>query len=619
MLLWIPERENPTAYQEDGLVLRHRPLPYWLDYLRTFAGVHSPVLLIQSQCDTPAKRIRSLPVSIDGFRALEYLQVSAKTGLGLDLVKASLKEAVRDCVAHRPLPPIGKGRVRVRNRLRQLLSADQNLPASQRRYRWLNREEFDRLCREAGGVSDSEALLEFLHYRGVIFYRAKLFDGRIILDQDWALEAIYALFDRKKSLPILRNYGRFNRADLETLIWSSYTHEEQNGFLDMMESCGICFRVRKLADNEWEYMAPELLPVWTEAQKYLLAGRLLQIPPAVQAEARYPSLHEGVLRHYLSRIGRQAGDAAVYWRYGCWFYEATTDGRVLIEGLWDDSATETGAGIIRFRAWGERARQLLESLLRELHKLPIGQIPQVTWQITGLAIGPGSDSSNRQETSQGNLQDLVITESVQPVSGSPRVFISYAWGDDSSEIGRKWEQVVEDLCANLRTAGWEVVRDKTVMRFGDLISTFMKTISHADLIIIIFSGKYLRSLYCMTELYGIYRRSNSAKEFLQRIIPLTLNDAKIGTWRDRARIAQHWKTEFEELEKSLCHLGPEDFKLYKSMQDWHNHIGEVLAHVSNVLSPRGFEAIVMNDFAALKKMLQSKQASECDLWVSAPS
>ena len=35
-----------------------------------------------------------------------------------------------------------------------------------------------------------------------------------------ASEAIYALFDRKKALPLLRGYGRFSQMDLRALIWS---------------------------------------------------------------------------------------------------------------------------------------------------------------------------------------------------------------------------------------------------------------------------------------------------------------------------------------------------------------------------------------------------------------
>ena len=100
----------------------------------------------------------------------------------------------------------------------------------------------------------TEALLGFLHHNGVVFYRSGLFKNQIILDQNWALEAIYALFDRKKVLPLLQGDGRFTRAKLETLIWSSYTPEEQRVFLSMMERCGICFKARELSDEEWEYI-----------------------------------------------------------------------------------------------------------------------------------------------------------------------------------------------------------------------------------------------------------------------------------------------------------------------------------------------------------------------------
>ena len=78
-------------------------------------------------------------------------------------------------------------------------------------------------------------------------------------------------------------------------------------------------------DKEWEYIAPDLLPTWSEPQKSLLAGRVPMGHPMAEAEACYPFLHEGLLRGYLSRIGQRAGDAAIYWKYGCCSYEETSD------------------------------------------------------------------------------------------------------------------------------------------------------------------------------------------------------------------------------------------------------------------------------------------------------
>jgi hypothetical protein len=158
--------------------------------------------------------------------------------------------------------------VKVRDRLRQMLEEDQKCEPADRQHRLLIRTDFDGLCDKVGGISDKEALLDFLHHNGVMFYRPGLFGGRIILDQNWAMEAIYALFDRKKALPLLHGYGRFSRADLEVLpIWRDrttdkpkYTPAEQKVLLGMMESCGICFRVRKISATNGSTSPPNFCP-----------------------------------------------------------------------------------------------------------------------------------------------------------------------------------------------------------------------------------------------------------------------------------------------------------------------------------------------------------------------
>jgi hypothetical protein len=45
----------------------------------------------------------------------------------------------------------------------------------------------------------------------------------------------------------------------------------------------------------------------------------------------------------------------------------------------------------------------------------------------------------------------------------------------------------------------------------------------------------------MTELQNAKQEK---REFLNRIIPLVLKDAQIGTWRGRAEHAEHWRKEF---------------------------------------------------------------------------
>jgi internalin A len=625
LIFWTPELESQTDYQEGALPFRHRPLSYWLDYVRNFAGTEASVLIVQSKCDTSDKRILRPPAPMDDFPFHRCTEVSARTGLNLGILKESIKEAVRDRLDRRPPPPIGVGRLKVRDRLRQMLEEDQKRGPAKRQHRLLERSEFDRICEEVGGISDKEVLLDFLHKTGVVFYRPGLFQNKIILDQNWALEAIYALFHRDKCFKQLKkHYGRFSREDLELLIWSGYTFAEQYAFLGMMESCGICFKV----NGEWEYIAPELLPKWSAVQEQLL-GRLRDDPPDAEASASYAFLHDGILRNYLSKLGNHAKDAAIYWKYGCWFYEQKTRSQVLIESQWDDAESETGAGVIRLRAWGKNAESLIDLVLDPLRKLPLGHPPEIEQtkrfpvrgfvSSSGLVVprlvqnsGDAVSSSRTAETGDkadnAGLNQLQIPARPElPPKTTPEIFVSYAWGDDSSQEARQRTEIVDRLCKTLGQ-GWNILRDSNVLRSGDLISGFMKRIGLADHVIVVLSDKYLRSPYCMTELHSIYQRSVGEKEdFLHRIIPLVLLDARFDSPEERVEYAKHWEARYLKLKSNLDYLSVEDFRLYQDMKRWHLDVGNMLSYINDVLVPHGFDEIVKDEFAGLRRMLQQRR------------
>jgi len=55
------------------------------------------------------------------------------------------------------------------------------------------------------------ALLHFLHNKGVVFYSPDLFQESFILDQYWALDAVYAVCDRGSTYPLITaNDGRIS-------------------------------------------------------------------------------------------------------------------------------------------------------------------------------------------------------------------------------------------------------------------------------------------------------------------------------------------------------------------------------------------------------------------------
>jgi internalin A len=595
VVLWHPDCEGGET-TEGGVVLRNRPLAYWLDYIRGLAGTDCPLLVVQGQCDRASAR-RQPAVPLDDFRYFKTLEFSARTDLGLDALRGLLKESIRNLLEDRPLHQIGVGRLQVRDRLRAMLAEDQELPPGERQHRTLSQNEFRVLCDQTGGkVNDPEALLDFLHRCGVVFYRPGLFEERIILDQAWALEAIYTLFHRRDVLPELYRDGRFTRAQLAEGIWRDMPVDDQETFLGMMRSCGICFRARNLSGDarrpKWEYVAPDLLPEWSQAKAQLL-GRERQGEPDDQATVCYRFLHEGILRTFLSRIGEQAGDAAVYWKYGCWFCEERTRAILLVQS--DLERRE-----VTLQAWGQEAATLVERMLKTLRDIPVGHPPEV------IRATPQVPLPERREGARG-IEDLnIVPRSRLPDDGKRRVYLSYAWGDTTPE-GRQREEVVDRLYERLRALGYDVIRDKNAMRSGDLISTFMKAIGKGDRVVVVLSAKYLRSVYCVTELHEIYRESRGQKDdFLRRIVPLTLADVSIGSIVERAGHARHWKKQRDEIQPLVAEglLAPSDYEQWARICRWVMDVPEMLAHINDMLHPVGFDAIVADDFAGVKALLE---------------
>src|SRR6476620_4351910 len=120
--------------------------------------------------------------------------------------------------ANQGVAKIGPGRAAVKEALEAKLAAGQRL---------ISHQGYLDLCAEVermrkGRVSDPALLLDYLH--GTVFYRKGLFGDQIILDQAWALDAVYAVFDRASQSfkKIERNQCRFRRSELAEWVWQKH-------------------------------------------------------------------------------------------------------------------------------------------------------------------------------------------------------------------------------------------------------------------------------------------------------------------------------------------------------------------------------------------------------------
>lgn len=601
LLVWAPECEENREHEYGGMHFRNHPLAYWLDYVRHLAGSDSPLLIVQTRCDRAEDEARFPPLdpaALQGFAYCKILHYSALNERG----RAALDEALADAAAwlheRRGTARIGAGRLRVQRRLEALRDADAAREPAQRQYRTLSQEHYRQLCREAGGVSAPEYLLDYLHQAGIVFYRQGLFDERIILDQAWALEAVYALFHREKCYRQLRQlHGRFTRPLLELLVWQDYSADEQRLFLDMMRSCGVCFIHRKghgwgPENDDTEYLAPELLPE-RAAVAEALREKWDETAPCVQLQRHYPLLHAGLLRGLLARIGEQAGINALYWRDGVCLYEHGSRSRALIE----QHMEEGWRGHLRLAAQGGQAQVLLDRLLELLNQ------EEQRWGMKGSTTMEGEWSVRATSSLIAVAEVARLTKHAEPPplqltqepSARPEYCVSYAWGDAANS---EREAVVERLCLEAAQRGIAIVRDKDALGLGDSISRFMARIGRADRVFVILSDKYLKSPYCMFELWEVWRYSRQEPEaFALRVRLYRLPCAEIATPLQRAQHAVYWKQQHDELaalirEHGADILGEADFKQFKLMQDFAHRVSDILAAMADTVQARDFAELI---------------------------
>jgi internalin A len=487
--------------------------------------------------------------------------------------------------------------MRVKQKLEALRDEDAGLPVEQRKYRTVTQEFFRQLCAKAGGVSSPDLLLDYLHNAGIVFYRKGLFEDRIVLDQGWALEAIYAVFHRQKCYRQLHQLrGRFNRSLLEALVWQIYSAAEQELFLSLMMSSGVCF-VHRQGDREGqfetEYIAPDLLPDLEDVAAEIEA-MWGELAPGEGFTVELPFLHPGVMRGIIGRIGQQAGMSACYWKHGVCLYEKTTRSRALIEQRSSDRPN-AWSGQIVVTTRGGQAAELLR-VLREWIKGELERSGCRDFQIQGAPDVPRPTPlprDGRPRPVDGEPVEVTPERKLAfavPRSDKKTYCVSYAWNDESKAI-------VDKLCDEAEQRHIEILRDKTGHGQGESISRFMQKLGAGDRVFVILSEKYLRSPYCMYELLEVWRTSKMEdKVFRQRIRVYRLPDAKMSSPLERALCAKYWKEQFTELDAVVRQhgadlLGPADFKRYKLMQDFAHRVGDMLALIADTLQPADFEEL----------------------------
>lgn len=202
-----------------------------------------------------------------------------------------------------------------------------------------------------------------------------------------------------------------------------------------------------------------------------------------------------------------------------------------------------------------------------------------------------------------------IMKRKKAVVADPRIFFSYAWDQD--------EALIMQVYNSLKNDGFNVIKDKENIGYKGVISKFMNEIGSADFVIVAISDKYLKSKFCMYELYEIFRNSGMNRDtFGKKIFPIRIDESiNLGDpdvvngytryWKEQE---QEWATRVKDESDSITEEQARQFQFIKRLVNDVNNILSCLADINSL----NLNALKSNDFAdvksALKESIETKHS-----------
>ncbi len=623
LLVWDAETEAQPLQTEilaDGssIIYTNHPLRYWLSYIKTLSN-NSPVLLVQ----TKAGKTLLNPAPLPDITAADWEQFNICGSLavessweednGFKTLEEKLRILLRQQIAQQ-CTQLPTSWYSVRQQIEQW-------QVGQRKQVPL--DNFQQLCAANGlDTSSTQTLLQYLHDTGTLFYREGLFGNQLVIDQQWAIDAVYALFDRSKAFyGRFRNNGFFTGQDLQT-YWQQYTEAEQELFASFMQSCKICVEINPSRHNEPEkpfakrqFLAPQLLPPDGERIKHyaFYGGK----GPCILYKSSF--LHAAVIQQIIVELAflstqydMWANGIIITTNEGIAAVEAHDTGKemcVLLHPTANLRLLETLQKAIGETMQYDAGLETLVSLdgkiyvsLQELAKWPAAN-PQI--QVGEQWVDTAPYRRFLQEPDKTVAEKENPLAHLRPVATEKAaVFFSYAWKDDEHP---ELELVVDKLYDSLKSDGFEVIRDKKSIGYGDLISSFMDEHAQSKHILVFLSDRYIRSSYCMYELYRAYLHCGfDDQKLYKRIYPIRLEKLNL---MQTDQYMDHWLARQSELEGFIAKYG---FANSKGKRDELDKVVEIYPKIDPLLSLLNDinastpELLLEGNFAAIKQKIQER-------------
>ncbi|MET0397313.1 MAG: leucine-rich repeat domain-containing protein [Longimicrobiaceae bacterium] len=548
LLLWAEETDERDPQEL-------HPAAYWLELVRQL-GKRSVTVLVKNQVDR-SNRFGTRPPELAGAEipVAAEIAVSATKGIGMQALRETISEQIRGS-RDRWGYLLPSSWLAVREDVERLKAAGhRDLPFAQ----------FEQLC-TAHDAQHPRVLAGYLHESGFLFHRAGFFSNRLILDQDWLLEKMYAVFDPRTRVRerIVRAGGVVAINDAEW-IWPGHESYEHQVFLDFLTTSELAFRI-----GTWDshsYVIPALLP--PEPPPFR--------PDAASGdtwlELRYRVLHRALIERLIARLSGLSPHRQ-WWRYGIDIKAK--------DGSWTASVeAPPGENVLRIHVAAPRSsprrdepqRRGAAALLSLIENTLPGAEPAVAASSDGEVFidldqlvraraegrshcvdtnGNACDVARlaqlpaRRDLERLNAENLYPEPRTMSVETSKlKIFVSYAHKDEKHK-----DELLKRLKIIQRDFPIEFWDDRQLFAGSLVDDEIMKRLDAADITCLLISTDFLASDYCWTremasaleryEQHGklpvpiIVRRTQSwQKTKIGRHLALPKDGRPVSDWRRR--------------------------------------------------------------------------------------
>jgi internalin A len=406
LLLWAEEtEEHPDE-------TRHL-VSYWLELIHDLAP-NSQVIIVKNQIDR-SDRLPTRPLELTddmpGVKQIrQEVKISAMQYRGMPTLRGAI-ESVLEELKHKVCLELPTSWLQVQRELKQL---DQNtIPFA----------HFKQLCIKAS-IDHAEWFVGYLHKTGVLFYQEGAFQDQIILNQDWAIKAVYRVFDPQDQRSFIEDdlKGRF-KARHAKIVWPEVDETEREIYLDFMRNCGICYEPNRKYDTpfaERTFIIPALLPKDSSPHSAWQKNAT-----DWQLDIEYPFLHRSIIERIILRLGETYQGEP--WRTG--IFCETEYGKVLLECSYHDKQQST-QGQLSFHLRGNQ----LERLVYALRQLVSETSPHRRYVEYLSKAGAERIQLPEFEEEQEPTSKLDATK---PADKTIKLFISYSHADETQNSGWK--------------------------------------------------------------------------------------------------------------------------------------------------------------------------------------